>query len=350
MKLSELSPFALGKAMGKCHCCLKETRRDFCPKCSRKLFGGSDFCATLDYNISQLSFSESGAIKRISLSGAQAKFSARMEGKRLVNTDRGGTHILKPSLQNRYDNFQDSPANEHVTMLMAKSVFKIPTSLSALLFLEDGNPVYVTKRFDVLENGERINQSDFAQIAGLVPEKNGSNYKYEGISYEEIAELIQKYVSAADVAVEVFFRTVLFNYLVCNGDAHSKNFSLRSTPEAPEVYELTPAYDLLNTSLHIPNEMSRMALDLFKDEDDFSTPFYEMNGFYGVPDFMEFAKRIGVVEKRAKRFIKQAVDSVPIMEAMLDDSFLSDSSKEKYKASVRDRAMALGVLEDAKMC
>lgn len=215
---------------------------------------------------------------------------------------------------------------------------------SAVNYYLDQTHDNVTKRFDVLENGKRINQSDFAQIAGLVPEKNGSNYKYEGISYEEIAELIQKYVSAADVAVEVFFRTVLFNYLVCNGDAHAKNFSLRSTPEAPGVYELTPAYDLLNTSLHIPNEMSRMALDLFKDEDDFSTPFYEMNCFYGGPDFMEFAKRIGVVEKRAKRFIKQAVDSVPIMEAMLDDSFLSDSGKEKYKASVRDRAMALGGL------
>ena len=342
MKPSEPFPFALGKIMGRCHCCLKETRRDFCPRCSRELFGFSGFCATLDYNISQLSFPEGGAIKRISLSGAQVKFSARMESKRLVNTDRGGTHILKPSLQNRYDNFQDSPANEHVTMLMARSVFKIPTALSALLFLEDGNPVYITKRFDVLENGERINQSDFAQIAGLVPEKNGSNYKYEGISYEEIAELIKKYVSAADVAVEVFFRTILFNYLVCNGDAHVKNFSLRSSPEAPEVYELTPAYDLLNTSLHIPNEMSRMALDLFKDEDDFSTPFYETNGFYGVPDFMEFAKRIGVVEKRAERFIEQAVDSVPVMEKMLDSSFLSDSGKEKYKASVRDRALALG--------
>lgn len=344
MKQSVLSPFALGKTMGKCHCCLKETRRDFCPKCSRELFGISDFCATLDYDISRLSFSEVGTIRRISLSGAQAKFSAKMEGKRLVNTDRGGTHILKPSLQNRYDNFQDSPANEHVTMLMAKSVFNIPTALSALLFLENGDPVYITKRFDVLENGERINQSDFAQIAGLVPEKNGSDYKYEGISYEEIADLIKEYVSAADVAIEVFFRTVLFNYLVCNGDAHAKNFSLRSTPEDSDVYELTPAYDLLNTSLHIPNEMSRMALDLFKDEDDFSTLFYEMNGFYGVPDFMEFARRIGVVEKRAERFIKQTVDSVPVMEEMLDSSFLSDSGKEKYKASVRDRAMALNGL------
>ena len=109
------------------------------------------------------------------------------------------------------------------------------------------------------------------------------------------------------------------------------------------VYDLTPAYDLLNTSLHIPNEQSRTVLDLFKDEDDFKTPFYEANGFYGAPDFMEFARRIGVVESRARRFIKQAVDSVPAMEEMLDRSFMSEKSKAKYKENIRDRAKALSL-------
>ena len=271
----------------------------------------------------------------------------KIENKKLTNTDRGGTHILKPTLLPYYENYQDAPANEHVTMLMARILFKIPTALSALLYFKNGDSVYITKRFDVIESGEhageRLNQSDFAQIAGLIPEINGSDYKYKGISYEGIATLIRENVSAADVAVEVFFRTVLFNYLVCNGDAHAKNFSLRNSVENPDVYDLTPAYDLLNTSLHIPHEQSRTALDLFKDEDDFKTPFYEANGFYGTPDFMEFAKRIGVVEKRAMRFIKQAIDAVPAMEEMLNNSFLSEQGKKKYKESIRDRAKALGL-------
>ena len=105
---------------------------------------------------------------------------------------------------------------------------------------------------------------------------------------------------------------------------------------------MTPAYDLLNTSLHIPNEQSRTALDLFKDEDDFKTPFYEANGFYGTPDFMEFARRIGVVESRARRFLKQTIDAVPVMEEMLDKSFMSEKSKALYKENIRDRAKALG--------
>lgn len=332
--------------MGFCHCCLKETDRDFCSACSKALFGVSNFNAHLDYNAPQLAFASNGSVKRISISGVQTKFSAKVENKKLTSTDKGGTHILKPILPSHYENYQDAPANEHVTMLMARTIFKIPTALSAMLYFENGDAVYVTKRFDVVDRGDyagfRLSQSDFAQIAGLVPERDGEDYKYKG-SYERIAELIHENVSADDVAVEIFFRTILFNYLVCNGDAHAKNFSLQNSIEEPDVYDLTPAYDLLNTSLHIPYEQSRTALDLFKDEDDFKTPFYEANGFYGTPDFMEFAKRIGIVETRARRFVKQAIDSVPAMEEMLDKSFLSVKCRDRYKENIRDRAKALGM-------
>lgn len=64
--------------------------------------------------------------------------------------------------------------------------------------------------------------------------------------------------------------------LVCNGDARMKNFSLQNSVDNQEVYDLTPAYDLLNISLHMQGlENSRMALDLFKDEIEFATPFFE---------------------------------------------------------------------------
>lgn len=330
-----------------CHCCLKETEQDFCRSCSKLLFGVTNFSAKLCYNAPQLAFSEKGTVKRISISGAQIKFSAKIEEKTLASTDIGGTHILKPVLQSIYENNQDSPANEHVTMLMARNIFKIPTALSALLYFDNEEPVYITKRFDVIESGnragQRLNQSDFAQIAGLIPERDGEDYKYKE-SYERIAELISENVSASKIAVEKFFKQIVFDYLVCNGDAHMKNFSLQNSVDNPEVYDLTPTYDLLNTSLHMQGlENSRMALDLFKNEGDFATPFFEANGFYGTVDFMEFAKRIGVVEKRAARFIKLTIDSVPAMEEMLEKSFLSEKGKAEYKKSIRDRAKALSL-------
>ena len=333
--------------MAFCHCCLKETEQDFCRSCSKQLFGVSNFSAKLNYNAPQLAFSKNGTVKRISISGSQIKFSAKIEEKQLISTDNGGTHILKPILQSFYGNNQDSPANEHVTMLMARKIFKIPTALSALLYFDNGEPVYITKRFDVIESGERLgqrlSQSDFAQVAGLIPERDGEKYIYKG-SYERIAELIYENVSASKIAVEKFFKQIVFDYLVCNGDAHMKNFSLQNSVDNQDAYNLTPAYDLLNTSLHMQGqEDSRMALDLFKDEPDFATPFYETNGFYGKPDFMEFAKRIGVVENRANGFIQLVVDSVPAMEEMLEKSFLSEKGKAEYKNSIRDRAKALSL-------
>ena len=193
--------------MDFCHCCMKETDRDFCNVCSKALFGVLNFGAHLDYNASQLAFASNGSVKRISISGIQTKFSAKVKNKKLTSSDRGGTHILKPILPSHYENYQDAPANEHVTMLMARTIFKIPTALSSLLYFENGDAVYATKRFDVVDCGEyagsRLCLSDFAQIAGLIPEREDDDYKYKG-SYERIAELIRENVSADDVAVEIF--------------------------------------------------------------------------------------------------------------------------------------------------
>lgn len=332
--------------MGICHCCLKESEHDFCNSCSKQLFGTTRFPSTIGLTIPETALKKTGSVNRISISGAQVKFSAKIEDKKLVNTEQGGTFILKPPLAQHYRNNQDSPANEHITMLMARTLFKIPTAHSALIHFADGNPGYITKRFDIIENGEdrgkKLDQYDFAQIGQLSPEKHGSDYKYRAISYERIAELIKEHISAHVTAKETFFKIILFNYLVANGDAHVKNFSIRNFADNRDTFELAPAYDLLNTSLHM-SEDSRTALDLFKDETEFCTPFYKANGFYGKPDFMEFARRIGLVEVRAERFIQQTINSVQPMEEMIDKSFLSDTGKQFYKDSIRDRAKVLSL-------
>ena len=104
---------------------------------------------------------------------------------------------------------------------------------------------------------------------------------------------------------------------------------------------LTPAYDLLNTSLHASDE--RMALDFFANEEEYESEFFKANGFYGAPDFMKFAKRIGIAEKRAERFIREIINHLDEMDEMIDESFLSDEAKVKYKECIRDRAKALAI-------
>lgn len=324
----------------RCHCCLKETENDFCRSCSQRLFSKANFSAMLKFTLSSIAQGTNQNTRRISISGAQAKYSLRIVSKELEPTDNNGTYILKPATNMQFRLFADMPANEHITMQIAKQIFKLNVAESALLRFTTGEYTYLTKRFDIRNDGSKILQEDLAQTAGLSSDANGSNFKYESLSYEEIAYILKQHVSASPIAVEQFFKVLLFNYLVCNGDAHIKNFSIYS-PHQDGVYELTPAYDLINTSLHADD--FRTALDLFKDEENYNGKFFKDNGFYGASDFLEFARRIGIVEKRAQKFILDITAHIPEMDGMLDKSFLSDEAKVLYKERIRDRAKALSL-------
>lgn len=324
----------------RCHCCLKETENDFCRSCSQRLFSKANFSAMLKFTLPSIAQGTNQNTRRISMSGAQAKYSLRIKSKELEPTDNNGTYILKPATNMQFKLFADMPANEHITMQMAKQIFKLNVAESALLRFTTGEYTYLTKRFDIRNDGSKILQEDLAQTAGLSSDANGSNFKYESLSYEEIAYILKQHVSASPIAIEQFFKVLLFNYLVCNGDAHIKNFSIYS-PHQDGVYELTPAYDLINTSLHADG--FRTALDLFKDEENYNGKFFKDNGFYGASDFLEFARRIGIVEKRAQKFILDITAHIPEMDEMLDKSFLSDEAKVLYKERIRDRAKALSL-------
>ena len=160
------------------------------------------------------------------------------------------------------------------------------------------------------------------------------SYKYD-YSYEQIANLIKKYLPAYKLELIKFFKQIVFNYLVGNGDAHIKNFSViqRETKD----YTLSPAYDLLSSSLHIPNE-SRTALELFKDYD---TPAFQANGFYSYDDFIKFAQMIGIDEKIANKIIEEFISYEAKTLDLLEISFLSDEGKHRYKKLYLDRLKAV---------
>ncbi len=58
------------------------------------------------------------------------------------------------------------PANEHLTMQIARQVYGIKTAKNALVFFKDGSPAYLTKRFDVKNEGGKWGKEDFAKLAG----------------------------------------------------------------------------------------------------------------------------------------------------------------------------------------
>ena len=76
--------------------------------------------------------------KSISISGVQEKDSLKLTRNQLTLTDTAGTHILKPVPAERLDRITDLPANEHVSMQMARQVFGIRTSACGMIFFKDG--------------------------------------------------------------------------------------------------------------------------------------------------------------------------------------------------------------------
>ncbi|MEO0414853.1 MAG: HipA domain-containing protein, partial [Verrucomicrobiota bacterium] len=229
-----------------------------------QLWVGRQVSPFLDFDLPEFHQYRRENANRISISGVQDKLSARVIKGHLIPSEERGEYIIKPIPSTLGLDFQDQvPANEHFTMQLAGQVAGIQVPANGLVFFPNGDPAYVVKRFDLdFESGAKLPQEDFCQLSQRSSASHGANYKYDS-SYEELARLLKKFCPSYAIEVEKLFRLIVFNYLVGNGDAHLKNFSI--TPTSLGDFVLSPAYDLLNTSLHLPAD-SRMALDLFADD------------------------------------------------------------------------------------
>lgn len=291
----------------------------------------------LDFSVSDLNLAEvRDRTRRSSVSGVQDKVQLRRVRGGFEVVESGGDYILKPVPRNTSAELAaDIPANEALTMDLAGRLFGIRTAEHALVEMKDGEPAYLTKRFD-RRGGEPIQQEDFCQLAGRSPETHGPNYKYDS-SYEELAGLMRRYCPAWAVENPKVFSIVLFNYVFANGDAHLKNFSLFRSEQGD--YILTPAYDLLNTSVHFPNEPSATGLEFFADG-HYSAAF-ERLGFYSSADFVELGAAFGVPEGEVREWIAGYAARREAVERLLAASRLSSEAKARYLAKFRDRLRAI---------
>ena len=291
----------------------------------------------LDFSVSDLNLAEvRDRTRRSSVSGVQDKVQLRRVRGGFEVVESGGDYILKPVPRNTSAELAaDIPANEALTMDLAGRLFGIRTAEHALVEMKDGEPAYLTKRFD-RRGGEPIQQEDFCQLAGRSPETHGPNYKYDS-SYEELAGLMRRYCPAWAVENPKVFSIVLFNYVFANGDAHLKNFSLFRSKQGD--YILTPAYDLLNTSVHFPNEPSATGLEFFADG-HYSAAF-ERLGFYSSADFVELGAAFGVPEGEVRERIAGYAARREAVERLLAASRLSSEAKARYLAKFRDRLRAI---------
>lgn len=268
--------------------------------------------------------------KRLSISGVQEKFSVLMEKNklRLINEGEQGLYILKP-IPGAGKHPDQMPANEHLSMQIARQVFGIETAENALIFFKNGAPAYITKRFDVREDGTKWAQEDFASLAGRTPQTHGENYKYEG-NYLDLFRLMEKYVPAYQVEAPKLFRLILFNYLICNGDAHYKNFSIIET--AFGDFKLSPAYDLLNSRMHINDSDFALSEGLLPPQDA-KGKIHEQ--------FFTLGEQAGIPTKQLDKIFGALTDNVEAVKQLIRHSFLSERFKRNYEQAYLGRLKRL---------
>ncbi|NOQ27879.1 MAG: type II toxin-antitoxin system HipA family toxin [Bacteroidales bacterium] len=309
---------------------LAEGNSTYSRTCLRRVFNGKTVSHILPYNSPQTDEVDDDRFvdnrKRISISGVQEKMSLILDKNKLRLTHEGeqGNYILKP-IPRDLRKVDQVPANEHLTMQIAQRVYSIYTAENALIFFKDGKQAYITKRFDVKEDGSKWGIEDFASLAEKTEENAGADFKY-GYSYQELAELLKKHVPAYLVEVEKLFSLIVFNYLFSNGDAHLKNFSLHESPNGD--YLLSPAYDLMNTRIHVDDTDFALDNGLFKV--DFKSEAYKKFNHAGKADFIELARQMEIKESRIKKILTPFLEKQALVEDLLSRSFLDEKTKRAY--------------------
>ncbi|MEO6133432.1 MAG: HipA domain-containing protein, partial [Saprospiraceae bacterium] len=243
---------------------------------------------------------------------------------RLIREGEQGGYILKP-IPGAEKQPDQMPANEHLTMQIARQVFDIETAENALIFFKNDEPAYITKRFDSKEDGSKWACEDFASLAGRTPQTHGKDFKYLG-NYLELFEVMKKFLPIYQVEAPKLFALILFNYLFSNGDAHFKNFSLLETPLGD--YKLSPAYDLLNSHLHVND--SDFALD------DGLLPKNLAHGKI-LQQFRILGENAEIQHKIVDSIIENLLSKEERVKEITEASFLKKSAKLNYLQAYQTR-------------
>jgi serine/threonine-protein kinase HipA len=281
--------------------------------CLRRLFGTPSLPVVELSHDEVLSKAQEMA-GRMSISGVQPKLSVSRQGSRLVAVTAGGQFILKPQTER----FPMLPQNENLCMIIAGRL-EIDVPPHGLFELRDGSPAYIVRRFDRTKDGGKLRCEDFVQILG-------EDDKYAG-SLERIGKKMRELSVVPGLDVQLFFERVLLNFLLGNGDAHLKNFSMLETDEGG--LRLSPAYDIVCSKAVIPKETD-CALTLNGKSDKIRRT-----------DFERFGEALKIPGKVVSDILQRFRESKLVMLEEVQDSRLSAALQGKVRKVFEERHQRL---------
>ncbi|KPW29782.1 Uncharacterized protein ALO59_02565 [Pseudomonas amygdali pv. mellea] len=159
------------------------------------------------------------------------------------------------------DEFPGLAINEFICMSVAKEAgIAVPE-----FYLSDNSRLFVMRRFD---RDDQLNPIGFEDMAVLMGLPAGKKYSK---SYSAIAKAIRLFCAPDQVqnSLAQLFAIVTLSCIVGNGDAHLKNFGLLYSDPTQRDARLAPAYDIVNTTAYIPEDV--LALDLLGNKSLFAS-------------------------------------------------------------------------------
>ncbi|SFP06223.1 type II toxin-antitoxin system HipA family toxin [Pseudomonas borbori] len=159
------------------------------------------------------------------------------------------------------DEFPGLAINEFLCMSVARDAgIAVPE-----FYLSGNAKLFVMRRFDRDKQLNPIGFEDMAALMGLAAEQKYSK------SYSAIAKAIRLFCPAEQVqnSLAQLFAIVSLSCIVGNGDAHLKNFGLLYSDPTQRDARLAPAYDIVNTTAYIAEDV--LALDLVGNKSLFAS-------------------------------------------------------------------------------
>jgi len=257
---------------------------------------------------------------RLSFSGVQPKMSIRLNVQKngFEPVQREGTFILKLPRTN----YPQLPENEDLTMRLA-GIAGIDVPFHGMVYATDGSLLYFVERFDRRKNNAKVFVEDVSQLAAL-----STREKYD-FTMEKVAALLDALSSSPQAEKQKLFRLTLFNFLVGNEDMHAKNFSLLRNGD---LRTLSPAYDLVNSTIALHNATEEIALTLRGKKSNLRRN-----------DFVKYfgKERLDLPESVISEVLERLHASLPLWHELIGISFLSDERKEKYLHLLKQRSTRL---------
>jgi serine/threonine-protein kinase HipA len=211
-------------------------------------------------------------------------------------------------------NPQEAPyavENEHYFLQLCRRAGLSVANFELLTDVE-GEHALLLERFDrVRVDGSirRLAMEDSCQVLNLYPSQ-----KYD-VSFEDVAQALIANCSAQKPAALELFRQLVFNWLIGNGDAHAKNFSILQQPSGE--WRISPAYDLLCTLYYQDNEMALSVGGKTKDWDR--------------PLLLELSDSLGLPSLLAQKQIEDLLTKTGNLASELEARALPFRNDENYK-------------------